>query len=169
MAKKYDKTPAQIFFKFLHSQNIMILSGTKDVNHVIQVRASTDNFPWGVPHHIASCRITSYHTSFSKAHHSTSYDITECCMQGISKATTDSQLSIYCHSPLPALRTYATTSHFSNDYSTTSSAMSRVIPIYSLFWYLLLLSQFFHANFQDLEAPTIPLTHGEIEAIDHAL
>lgn len=34
---KYDKTPAQIFFKFLNTQGIIPLSGTKDQTHMIQV------------------------------------------------------------------------------------------------------------------------------------
>lgn len=38
MTEKYDKTPAQIFFKFLNTQNIIPLSGTKDQTHMIQVR-----------------------------------------------------------------------------------------------------------------------------------
>jgi diketogulonate reductase-like aldo/keto reductase len=37
MAEKYDKTPAQIFFKFLQTQGIMVLSGTKDPVHMLQV------------------------------------------------------------------------------------------------------------------------------------
>jgi diketogulonate reductase-like aldo/keto reductase len=34
---KYDKTPAQIFFKFLNTQGVIPLSGTKDQTHMIQV------------------------------------------------------------------------------------------------------------------------------------
>ena len=37
MTEKYDKTAAQIFFKFLNTQNIIPLSGTKDQTHMIQV------------------------------------------------------------------------------------------------------------------------------------
>lgn len=37
---KYDKTPAQIFFKFLNTQGIIPLSGTKDQTHMIQVTIS---------------------------------------------------------------------------------------------------------------------------------
>lgn len=37
MAAKYEKTAAQIFFKFLQSQRIMVLSGTKNEVHMLQV------------------------------------------------------------------------------------------------------------------------------------
>jgi diketogulonate reductase-like aldo/keto reductase len=41
MAGKYDKTPAQIFFEFLQTQGIMVLSGTKDPVHMLQVTAAS--------------------------------------------------------------------------------------------------------------------------------